>query len=1081
MAEPFTLGSNHVTGNTKSNKKLHPTNKDEWLSSTYIHADWPMSMTVEEFSKVKAASDAGDSFWQDSHINWALEFIRRRHERLEDVTIVEPHNCGILYLAGIDPSSIPDKNSTIERERRQYELDYAPMAEQLRATNIIILPVNNGFKTYHANAAAATEGLAESDKPQNQSGYRQGAGVGAHWSFIVVDRHDPENPTARYVDGQVFPRKRRNGKWTITNIDTNGEVAGKILRGFDNLLELEQGKFAASTLKFVPHMQKANASGGSDYGPCGPYLYAFLDHILANKTNLIDPGLQAAYNDESTSRSRAKELGFDSLAVRARFAEELLEERKKYEAQHRDRAVANLTDEVLRCLMTVDGLISLVRPTASSSELGTSGNWQLGGNHGGPGDNDDDGDGDEDGFFGDPPVQKALLREEINDHPGAYADIVGRNARYEIAYTALVQRQKQKDAESGENSSAKTEPEPKAQRPNTIELYLGKHRYRNVPLDNARIWPEPEVTANIKFPAKFKRVPDFTVVLPDTLKRWVNNDPEIKARVPNFKDVNWDVAPRAFLHVKINKTLLDQNDNSFQRLWCKDRAVFNPQDKRYTNLTNEFEEKEDKSPMYGIMREMYMRHYMGNEMVDELFKILEEYKVKEPAPSNKRKRNDEDDDNHSGDDDSDKGDPDNSSGKNKRVRRGRGDADKGDKFHQGYHAEPPTNGSGGSANRHAALQDLSAFQTIANQAIDFVSMSKYHVGEWIHRVASHGILTSSTGLDHWERRVRLQRAFGGIFTENTVNKETAAYYRGHLKLADSLSFAQIIKELNRLTENVPNLRGQIQWYPDYYLQEHGVIPADAGNQNSSPPTGNGAAANPEPTSKPGSTTTPGSKNSAGGEKDGGKDPIPVTGNKCSNLHDISLTTPGPQQLINFRIEDTVVVRRHMTREMRDDPRFRSVKLRGDPVEPNDVSRRAMCFVDIAGKRFGDESDAHLEETWYDDPLVFTEIQRRSRRLKGRMIRKKMAKHYHPLEPLEHDHGPDEEDETEEDTEEDEPELWKIQQSESGQDVIGHAQIPEGAPEDGDPNGYFPDEFGGGGEAGWDDALFSRDEVTPIIN
>lgn len=63
------------TNSTTPNRKTHPTDEDEWLTSIYINAEWSLPMKVAEFSKVKSASDPGDSFWRDCHISWALKFI----------------------------------------------------------------------------------------------------------------------------------------------------------------------------------------------------------------------------------------------------------------------------------------------------------------------------------------------------------------------------------------------------------------------------------------------------------------------------------------------------------------------------------------------------------------------------------------------------------------------------------------------------------------------------------------------------------------------------------------------------------------------------------------------------------------------------------------------------------------------------------------------------------------------------------------------------------------------------------------------------------------------------------------------
>jgi hypothetical protein len=276
--------------------------------------------------------------------------------------------------------------------------------------------------------------------------------------------------------------------------------------------------------------------------------------------------------------------------------------------------------------------------------------------------------------------------------------------------------------------------------------------------------------------------------------------------------------------------LLGQSDNNLEELRSKDTAVFDPTNAEYTNLRKEFEKKEDKRPMYGVMREMLMRHYMGNETVEDLLKILKKFKVEEPATGDKRKRDDDDD--KRGDDDSNGGGPDNSGNKGKRTKHGKGGPGGGSGGGSSGGGGPGTkvDGSGGSAGKHTKPQD---FQTIANEDIDFLSMEVGHVWDWRLKVTERSIINldfldskTSTG----RARARLHRAFNGKFTEKTLDKDTALIWREKLKMNGNFGYGQILGELILLTYNVSQLPRQLEWYPDYYLLKKNITPAKDNNK-----------------------------------------------------------------------------------------------------------------------------------------------------------------------------------------------------------------------------------------------------------
>ena len=827
--------------NSNADRREHPTNKAEWLNSFYMTARGPGAtndrdpgqMTINDFSKIKTLSGE-HAYWEDCHINWALELIHRKYAELEGVVITPTFWCSELYAAGMNPNYIEPVDSS------DYRSNWAHMADTLRNGTIVVLPVNDGFqgpeetlKAYNkanetiekaketaktaneeaekakddakkasedaeraekeaeeadkgddrgegavkeakdaakkANEAAQEKKCTAKNKKQaareagkalekandgSLSGY---LGGGGHWSYIVVDRRDAENPRAHYVDSLVVPKQRTDGRWAITNIDYNGRAAGVVLRGFDRLLGLRESGFEAHTLKFIPHQFHNNACK-RDTGPCGPHIYAFLDHILGSKTTLIDPGMHTTFDVAASRARRAREFNFDSRTARSRFADDLFAERKSYEERRPDLAVSNLTSGVLNSVLTADDVIYLAtgsKPSTSRSHTGDSG----------------------------------------NDHGK------GRQAK----------RDQNKKTDQSD--------------PNTPDIYLGKHRYRNVPRDDTRIFPSVEADDKYTKPRNETTIPDFETVVPPTLKRWFNANFEKQDR-PDYRSENWEVACRARLHVMIKKSLLGQSDNNLEELWSKDTAVFDPTNAEYANLRKEFEKKEDKRPMYGVMREMLMRHYMTKETVDELLKTLEKFKVKESAAGDKRKRDDDDD--KSSDDDSDEDGPDKGGNKSKHAKHSQGGADGGSSG--GGEPGAKAGGNSGSAGKHTKPQD---FQTIAKEPINFLSMGTKNLGPWMLKVMdeSPGLLTPNLDENELEIRLRLHRAYNVEFTPENLDKTTAGILRKILDMRGNLGHDHVLERLNLRTDDVPPLPKQRKYYPDYYLLERKITLAKDNDEN----------------------------------------------------------------------------------------------------------------------------------------------------------------------------------------------------------------------------------------------------------
>ncbi|CAO2652850.1 Nn.00g022610.m01.CDS01 [Neocucurbitaria sp. VM-36] len=334
--------------------KQLPTNRKEWLESAYISQHGVGVITVRQFTVTKAAAHPVDSYWEDSHIDWALEFLRRRHTDVEDVLIANTSTASQLYRIAMIPKYLDVSDTDTYRQ------SWAPLVNELKSHEIVVIPVNDGIKAANVTGASVTKDLAETGKTQKQNDDRPGVAQGNHWSIIVIDGRNQEQPTARYIDGMARARKGSR-KWEVDGINTNAPIAGKILCGFGMLLGLDKDAFKTSTLKFTPHMADADAYRGRDHGRCGPYLYAFLDHLFETKLILSHPDVKANFNERLRSE-RSSEFGFDSNFTRSKLQYELHDERRRQERLQPLNARDNLTDKVLeaiRSILTVDQLISL--------------------------------------------------------------------------------------------------------------------------------------------------------------------------------------------------------------------------------------------------------------------------------------------------------------------------------------------------------------------------------------------------------------------------------------------------------------------------------------------------------------------------------------------------------------------------------------------------------------------------------------------------------------------------------------------------------------------------------------------------
>lgn len=245
--------------------------------------------------------------------------------------------------------------------------------------------------------------------------------------------------------------------------------------------------------------------------------------------------------------------------------------------------------------------------------------------------------------------------------------------------------------------------------------------------------------------------------------------------------------------------------------------------------------------------------------------------------------------------------------------------------------------------RNKELQESDAFKAIAKQTIAFASMTDAQVDEWTKKNAVQTF--QKEGTNSWTDRMYLQRLFGGF---EKLNKGDAATFRDSLKMKKRLSHMNILEEFGRRTKHIDDIidrLGNVQWYPNYFLQQHGVVPVDT--------TG---SEGPESSDK---------------QKRGSAD---------------------SGESLEFRTMPEADLVSYQTPERRADPRLAG-------LNASSTSWRAFLFVTIQRGSFSEASDRDCIELWLNDTIVFTDTDRRAEWTDlTNVIRSKLEAHYLISEP-----------------------------------------------------------------------------------
>jgi hypothetical protein len=200
----------------------------------------------------------------------------------------------------------------------------SPLADE--AKRFIVFAVNDGMSKYTKDYKADTKNVR-----------------GKHWGLLVIDK---ESSTARWIDSAIsIAPGQDGGEDVITKMHDAGDAAGKVLCGFDQILNLPPGGFDARTLKYVPQQSGSDNATENDKGGCGPYLYAMLEYLYDHPEAMKDLG---GWFSKDKRKERSMEFGFDSLETR-RAMQKWVEELEKKDHKAGERPF-HLDDEVMGLL-----------------------------------------------------------------------------------------------------------------------------------------------------------------------------------------------------------------------------------------------------------------------------------------------------------------------------------------------------------------------------------------------------------------------------------------------------------------------------------------------------------------------------------------------------------------------------------------------------------------------------------------------------------------------------------------------------------------------------------------------------------
>ncbi|KAF9694166.1 hypothetical protein EKO04_007890 [Ascochyta lentis] len=639
---------------------------DQWLNKTYTRYNLEdrteSIVSIQEFLNI-VRTNYPECYLPESTLVLSLALSAKKWDRSNTV-IISDQNAQRLYHLGVGADTreevltlCPELQPTLLNRDKRWIL--IPCSDGiLEAAN-----VGKGFKnsalednepTVPSSGTASsrppgneetesTESQKIGPQKKNQSGghekkrkqkKRQPKGPekhGNHWGLLVIDKTEK---VARWVDSAItlVQRSDKPTKLKFGNMYSAAVVAGKVLCGIDALLGEEngfsEGGFTTSTLKYVPQQGSNNSYSGQDGGPCGPFAFAFVEHIFERATTLDSVGVRKMF-----PRSMRGKLKFNSMDAR-REMRRLIQQ----ESEEPKELPFKLSSDLISILKVVPVEHLQKSVDAYRRKLAAPNPPPIKPSQ------------PPHGFEQDPNLLAAFEQDKF-DNPALYEGLGNTEAMetfISIQKANLNSHGKGKDKKGAKGSASGGQGSKNTTKGLNTDIYLGRQLYQNIPLNDATIWP-PHDKDSIYWPRKVKELPDFAKLDEKGLIGWRRKSPEVQEHEKKNKKHS-SVTSCAMLHVKFKKTFLGESDDNFKAVWSKDETLFDPKDPKLVAI----DALQNDSLKYGQMRLMMMQHYEADTLPGLLANLAKYKPSVPPSGGNNNKDDDDDDDN---DDDNNNGEP----------------------------------------------------------------------------------------------------------------------------------------------------------------------------------------------------------------------------------------------------------------------------------------------------------------------------------------------------------------------------------------------------------------------------------------
>lgn len=288
---------------------------NEWLDRRYLLHEmehgFEARVTIDEFLSIVDLSYP--SAWLDGQIMTAALALLVKDQERSDVLVLTDDTAQLLYQVAVGAAQAEDLSATdpnihealldeskrwivvpcsdgmsdIVSEGKRWEEEKRNKEKQkelnTKDRNRVDPEPGTGNLETGGNGANTKEKKMVSKAPGSPP-----TGRGTHWGLLIVDK---QTKVARWMDSLLDAKKTSEGKWKIVSMHPVGTVAGQILCGLEAMLiarggQFTKGEFDTSTLKHTPHQHRHN-NCKNDAGACGPFTFAFLEHILRGTPNSL--------------------------------------------------------------------------------------------------------------------------------------------------------------------------------------------------------------------------------------------------------------------------------------------------------------------------------------------------------------------------------------------------------------------------------------------------------------------------------------------------------------------------------------------------------------------------------------------------------------------------------------------------------------------------------------------------------------------------------------------------------------------------------------------------------------------------